>query len=208
MKTLKVFILLFFLLTQAPATQAVVLDRIMAVVNGKVLSLLDVEGHLSFFKYPLAKRKDSYSEEEIQKGLKEMIDHTLLLTEAKRFGIENPTNKDVDQKIQSIVDLYPSQNDYKQAMIRHVLIPEDMETMAQEHIMVNQFIEQRIGFFIIILPEEVAKYYAENQDRFQGFTLEEVSEEIERTLFRQKKEERLKHFLSRLRTQTQIQINF
>lgn len=207
MRLQRPFFPFLWLLCLAVPAEAVVLDRILAVVNEEIIPLSRVEGYLTFFKNPGQTHEGPYSEQELQSGLQEMINHRLLLGEAGRFGIEEPSEKDIREEVQNIRKRFPSEEAFEQALQRHALFTEDLEEMAKDYLMVNQFIEERIGFFIIVLPDEISQYYAEHREAFGDKSVSEVKNEIEDRLLERKKSERLKLLLAKLRAEARIQVN-
>ena len=87
------------------------------------------------------------------------------------------------------------------------MTPDDLRRMLYEHQMVTRFIEQRIGFFVIVLPDELSQYYDEHRQDFPDRTYEEAQEEIESILSRQKEKKKLDLFLPKLRSEARIEIS-
>lgn len=202
-------LLMIVLLIGTPAMgHGAVLDRILAVVNSQIISLSDVQGYVTVFTVEPADQGKDFSGAVLNDGLEAIIRHKLLLEQARRFGVENPPQALIRQEVAAIRKPLGNRQHVDTILKHHGMTPDDLERMAQENLMVRDFIEQRIGFFVIVLPREVEQYYAEHAGAHQGQTLQEAREEIEEHLFLKRKLEKLEQYLNRLRAEAQIQINF
>lgn len=202
----------FFLVTlwlfQAWTAEAVVLDRVLAVVNGELISLSEVESELIFFDQVNPDQEKGFSDSVIQTGTQKLIDHKLLLAEAKRFDVEDPTPQKIQKKLEEIQKRFGTPAAFEKALRQNAMTLEDLKQKITEHLIVDGFIDQRIRFFVIVLPEEISRYYAENQTNFQGKPLAEVEKDIERILLEQKEGKKLEDYLRILKNKASIQINF
>ncbi len=204
----KYFSLVALWFFQAWITEAIVLDRVLAVVNGEIVSLSEVESELIFFDQVNPAPEKGFSDSDIQAGIQKLIDHKLLLAEAKRFDVEDPTPKQIQEKLEEIQKRFSTPGGFEKALRQNAMTLEDLKQKIAEHMIVDRFIDQRIRFFVIVLPEEIASYYAEHQADFQGRPLDEVEKDIERILLEQKEKTKLEDYLTKLRTKANVQINF
>ena len=211
---MKILYFLFLVLwsLQPGLSEAMVLDRILAVVNGEVISLSDVESDLIFLSKvehpPQGDQGGNLSDSAIRAGIWELINHKLLLAEAKRFDVEDPTESQIHQGLEIIQNRFPSPAAFEMALRQNAMTQEDLRQKVKEHLRVNRFIDQRIRFFVIVLPEEISRYYSENQGKFQDKTYEEAEKEIEKFLSETKAKDKLEAYLSNLKAKASIQINF
>lgn len=204
----KYFSLVVLWFLQAWIAEAIVLDRVLAVVNGEIISLSEVESELIFFDQVNPAPEKGFSDSDIQAGIQKLIDHKLLLAEAKRFDVEDPTPKQIQEKLEEIQKRFSTPGGFEKTLRQNAMTLEDLKQKIAEHLIVDRFIDQRIRFFVIVLPEEIASYYAEHQADFQGRPLDEVEKDIERILLEQKEKTKLEDYLTKLRTKANIQINF
>ncbi len=204
----KYFFLVALWFFQAWIAEAIVLDRVLAVVNGEIISLSDVESELIFFDQVNPAPEKGFSDSDIQAGIQKLIDHKLLLAEAKRFDVENPTPKQIQENLEETQKRFSTPGGFEKALRQNAMTLEDLKQKIAEHLIVDRFIDQRIRFFVIVLPEEIASYYAEHQADFQGRPLDEVEKDIERILLEQKEKTKLEDYLTKLRTKANVQINF
>ena len=197
--------LLFF---QVWVAEAVVLDRVLAVVNGEIISLSEVEGELTFFGQVDPAQEKGLSDSVIQAEIQKLIDHKLLLTEAKRFDVEDPTETEIQGRLEEVQKQFSTPQTFEKNLRQNAMTLEDLKQRIKEHLIIDRFIDQRIRFFLIVLPEDISRYYTENQADFKGKSLDEVEKEIERILLEQKEKTKLEDYLSKVKTKARIQINF
>ena len=219
MRTRGLHLILLTLLCLASPVQGMVLDRILAVVNGEIISLGSVEGRLAFLGKSVPQQAGPLSEEDLQTGIQEMINHILLLAEAERFGVEQPAAEQVQSKLDIIKKRFSSSSAFEHALRQHAMTLENLRQTVGEHLIVTRFIAQRIGFFIIILPKEISQYYTEHQQEFQNQIQnqtqnqiqnqinEKTQKEIESILFQQKERKKLDEFILNLRASARIEIS-
>jgi len=206
-KILNAFLLTLWIL-QAVISTAFILDRILAVVNGEVISLSDVERELFFFDnvdpHTQADGKNKFSDSAIEAGTHKLINHKLLLAEAKRFDVENPDEARIQRDLEKIQKRFASQSEFEKALHLNTITQEDLRQMVKEHLKVNRFVDQRIRFFVIVLPAEMSKYYSENQENFQGKTYEEAEKEINQILLTLKGKGKLEDLLLKLKANAEV----
>ena len=154
--------LLFFLSSLA---QAVVVDRIVAVVNDEVITLSELdEAAAPLYRKYLPRAKDPVERENLirqirRRVLQQMIDEKLLAQEAKRLEI-----KVSDQEIDSFIQRLKEQNHLSDEKFREFLAAqglsyEDYRKQVAEQIKRIKLIQGHIRERIVVTPEEIKDYY-------------------------------------------------
>ncbi len=154
--------LLFFLFSLA---QAVVVDRIVAVVNDEVITLSELdEAAAPLYRKYLPRAKDPVERENLirqirRRVLQQMIDEKLLAQEAKRLEI-----KVSDQEIDSFIQRLKEQNHLSDEKFREFLAAqglsyEDYRKQVAEQIKRIKLIQGHIRERIVVTPEEIKDYY-------------------------------------------------
>ncbi len=200
------FVALWFF--QVWVAEAVVLDRVLAVVNGEIISLSEVESEMIFFGQVNRAQEKGLSDSVMQAEIQKLIDHKLFLNEAKRFDVEDPTETEIQGKLEEVQKQFSTPQTFEKNLRQNAMTLEDLKQRIKEHLIIDRFIDQRIRFFLIVLPEDISRYYTENKADFQGKSLDEVEKEIERILLEQKEKAKLEDYLSKIKTKARIQINF
>ncbi len=193
-------------LVVGPAS-AVLLDRIVAMVNDDVISWSDLIRYRDFSLRAGPLRDAGGSEEARKELLNALINDRLLLAEAKRFETENPTPSKVDHGVEEVMRLCGGEATFESRLKALGMSPADVRAQASDDLLVNTFIDQRINFFVFVRPEDIAAYYEDHAGSFPGKTPEETTSQIEEILKRQIAEKRLTDYLDTLRAKAVIRIN-
>lgn len=196
---------LIILLFPVSSASARLVDRVMAVVNGKIVSLSDVETYQTFFWKGHETSEDKKTMEESL--LREVIDQRLLLEEAVKFNVEKPTEGEVKAAIEEIEKRLLRKQGLLAALKERGLTRDDLKAEVRKQVRVQKFLDQRIGLFLFLREEEVVKYYEDNAQTFGKKKFDEVRKDIEETLKERKFKEKLEEYLSRLHANATIRIN-
>ncbi len=159
-----------FLLTVLliPSTaRAVLLDRIVAVVNDDVITLTElksVESAMLRTAPSLSAEDLSLSEQE--RVLKNLIDKKIQLQKAKALGIET-SKATVDKTIEGIME----KNNISEAALQEKVTAEgftwtDYKREVGEQMTLTSLVNQEVRSRIVLLPEDLERYYQENQQQF------------------------------------------
>ena len=174
MKQISIFILSITLLMQIMCLQqshsAVLLDRIVAIVNNEVItwselrSVISLEAKSFLDKVPEGNKNEAMKELE-KDFLNTLIDMKLQLQEARQKGLDL-NNTEIDNAISDIKKKY---NLTDEALL-HSLEAEGMtfevyRERLGEQIMVSKLVNFEVKANIIISDREVAEYYEENKDK-------------------------------------------
>ena len=174
MKQISIFILSITLLMQIMCLQqshsAVLLDRIVAIVNNEVItwselrSVISLEAKSFLDKVPEGNKNEAMKELE-KDFLNTLIDMKLQLQEARQKGLDL-NNTEIDNAISDIKKKY---NLTDEALL-HSLEAEGMtfevyRERLGEQIMVSKLVNFEVKSNIIISDREIAEYYEANKDK-------------------------------------------
>ncbi|MCR4667316.1 MAG: SurA N-terminal domain-containing protein [Desulfovibrio sp.] len=158
-------LLLLLVLTALPLTShAVQLGKIAAVVNGKVITMYDLQ-RAAVPELAQARAKDSKTIDRIMRRvLDNMILDILVAQEAKRLKI-TISKSEVDDRIAEIM----KQNRLTKAQFEAQLAKDGMSVKELRSRIERQLLNQRVlgvevGRRTVVLPEEVKAYYEEHKD--------------------------------------------
>ncbi len=158
----KILIFILFLLGTFGAAQAVILDRIVAVVNDEVITLSELQQMEASTLRSGENRAKTGSEE----LLKELINKKIKLQKAKELGIK-VSDEAVTAGIREIVE----RNGITEALLQEKIEKEgvswsDYKNQIREQMILSRMLSQEIRSKIVLLPEDPREYYEEHQDRF------------------------------------------
>lgn len=177
---------------------AVVVDRIVATANDRVITLSDLAAYQAVIRPPSISRDDA---------VQALIDRQLLLEEADRFAVSSPAAPDVASRIAAIAARAGSRDELAVRLTRLGWTMEDLQAWVADDLRVDEFLDQRIYFFVLVPPQDVDAYYENHPDEFEGMSLEDARVAIRERLTKERGDEKRAQFLSKVRQKSTIRIN-
>lgn len=168
--THKILFFILFILGTFGTAQAVILDRIVAVVNDEVITLSELhQAEVSFTR----EGKDP-SKKDPEELLKTLIDKKVKLQKAKELGIKIPDNA-VTAGIREIVQ----RNGLTEELLKEKIEKEgiswsDYKNRIREQMILSRMLNREVRSKIVLLPEDPKEYYREHQDRFARETKKHI----------------------------------
>ncbi len=191
-----------------PSSRMDVVDRVLATVNGEVVTESDVRWELALD--PEVDPLD-LSLENRRSMLERVIDQRILIQEASKVPQNPPTDEQVQQYIRStFIERFASAEAFR-ARIRKVGL--DMATVrdiVSRRLTLLKYVDFRFRSFVIVQPDEIERYYNEvalprMKNRGGNVrSLEEMRSQIETTLAGEKINADLDRFLDEARARAQI----
>ncbi|MFQ5543890.1 MAG: hypothetical protein ACE5FY_06015 [Nitrospiria bacterium] len=201
----------FFLLTTllipmlVPAEEVV--EGIAAVVTidhrksiRKVIFLSDLDRYRLFFETPTAIKTSSLDR------LNHVINHVLLLSDAKRFILNGPTQASVMARFSLIKKRFKDTRSFHEAIEQTGMTVNVLKELLLEYLWVEQLIQERIKDFIFVGQRAVEDYYRKHPDDFSGRAFEEVEPVIRAILIEEKRKIKQNEYLKRLVSKARIEI--
>ncbi|MEW6570504.1 MAG: peptidylprolyl isomerase [Nitrospirota bacterium] len=169
---------------------AVLLDRIVAVVNKEVITWSEL---YKMMEYEATGRLKALSDDERMKVFKEneslfleqIIDMRLQIQEAKRLGYE-VTPEEIQEAMEKIKKKHSlTDSTLEESLNREGLTIEEYKKRLADQILVSKFVHRQIKNKIVISDEEVRKYIKKNKENLS----EEETIRIRQIYFRRPKNE-------------------
>ncbi|MCA1635257.1 MAG: SurA N-terminal domain-containing protein [Acidobacteria bacterium] len=202
--------------TNAPAasTGAEVVDRMVAVINGReLITYSDLLWQLALqADAPL----DNPRQEDLRRVLDTLVDQRLIAQEAEKLPSVTPTAEEVRAELTRIIGFFPSQSEFYRRLNR-VGLGEDSEQLreiVQDRVVIRKYLDFRFRSFTIVTPQEVEAFYHDvyvpRRRRQSPGTiipkLEEATAQIQNELIESKIESDIDAFLEEARTTAEITI--
>jgi len=161
---------------------AVLLDRVVALVNKEVITWSDL---YKLMEYEATDQVKTLNEEERMKIFKEsesaflekLIDMRLQIQEARRLGLE-VTPEEVRETIESVKKKYSlTDNALGEYLKKEGLTLEEYEKRLSEQIIISKLVNQQIRKKVIVSEEEVKKYMDANREKLsdgEAFKLRQI----------------------------------
>jgi len=204
---LAIAFLLFFYFSALPAARSgELVEGIVGVIttenrNEKVqeaLFLSDLERYHLFFQMG----KEILSREE---QLNRVINHRLLLTEARRFILDPPSKKAVESRLVSIRRRFRDEAHFQASLKKTGLHLNELTSEITGRLRVEKLIKERIKEFIFITPKAIEAYYQKHPNAFPGRAIEEVEPVIQSILSGTKERKKRQDYLDRLKEKARIE---
>ncbi len=164
-------VILFMAIHISSAYADEMVDRILAVVNGKIITLFEVNQQIKIFTRQFDGRamtpKEKKAVESLRKKvLEQMVDDILLEGEAKRLKMEIS-----DAEIKNEIDSFKKQHRLTEKQLMDQLKLEDMtrkdyEEKIKKDIMRQRLIGAMVRRKVVITEEDMKTYYNEHKGNF------------------------------------------
>jgi len=188
---------ILFLFISVGGGAAAPVERTIAIVNGELLFLSDLQRQKTFL---------SLLEIDEPLPMGDLVARKLLNMEAHRFLREGPSPDEVDASFIRIQGMM-TPGRFKEALDETGLVVATLKELVTEHLWIKKFIAERITAFVFVSPKEIEQYRQDHPTLFLSISEEEVPLYIQKILIQEKSMESLKGYVIRLRAKGQIQIN-
>ena len=205
-------LLLAFGVAGAVRAQQVV-DKMVATVNAGVRTELITYSDLL---WQLALQPDTPLDnprsEELNRALRLLIDQRLILQEAEKLPTIVPTPQEIADARAELARHFASEPVFRERLQRVGLTSEKLDEIIEQRLKMEKYLDFRFRNFVVISPKEIADYYRDVYvSRFRARNpgrivppLEQVRDEIEKTMMESKIESDTDEFLDTLRERAEI----
>lgn len=153
---------------------AEVIDKIVAIVNSDIITLVDVNNEASPYLtqidksgYPESK-KEQMRKEIHEKVLGHLIDRTLTRQEAKRYGIEVSENE-IDAAIENFTKAKAvSTEELKAVLEKEGLTLEAYRQTLKKQILQSKIVNHAVKSKVVITDSEIGAYYDKHAQEYAG----------------------------------------
>jgi peptidyl-prolyl cis-trans isomerase SurA len=198
---------------------AVVLDHVVAVINGSVILQSDVDEEMAYavlqpFSIDSARNTP-------QRALQRLIDRDLILQQMQTAEtVTPPTPEEVQERITQLRGLIPECMSYhcetdagwQDFLQAKRLTEKEVEARWSQRMLILSFIQSRFGSGVRITPAEIAGYYNKtllpqfHDKAVQPPTLAAVSSRVEEILLQQRVSSLLLEWLQSLKSEGSVSI--
>jgi hypothetical protein len=188
---------------------AEIIDRILAVVNGKILTLSDVEQELDFL---LLAGGNPGILPPIRDVLAKLIDQHLIRQQMEQFPSVEVSPEEVRDQLAHLRQGHPDPKLWQQQMEHAGISLEKLEEHLQEQLKILKFLDDRFRPFAVVETAEIEEYYRRDflpPLKAKNLTppqLAEVEEKIRGLLIEQKINDQMEDWLKSLKEAASLQI--
>ncbi len=124
----------------AAAARAEILDRVLAVVAGRLIMQSDVTAARDLQLVPLGAATDP-----IRDVLTRLVDRELVLVEVDRYAPPEPTAEAVDGEVQRVRARFATQADFDAALARSGLDAQHLRETVRQDLRIRAYLDQRFA---------------------------------------------------------------
>ena len=175
-----IFLGLLFLVPRVIAA-AVLLDRVVAVVNSEVITWSELYKMMEYEAAQMVSRMDDKEKSKVFKDneaqfLQNLIDMRLQLQEARKIGI-HVSKEEISEATDSIKNKYSMTDEsFKKSLEKEGLTVQEYEERLNEQMIISQFVNRQIKNKIVVTKEEVEQYMSSNSQDFQSGDMYRISQ--------------------------------
>ena len=190
-----------------------VVDKMVATVNAGVRTELitysDLVWQLALQPHTVL---DNPSSADLNRALRLLIDQRLILQEAEKIPTIVPTAKEVSDARDELARNFASPLEFQQRLQRVGLTSEKLDEIVEQRLKMEKYLDFRFRNFVVLSQKEIADYYRDVytprvKARLPGRIvppLEQVRDEIEKTLMEAKIESDTDAFLDTARERAEV----
>jgi hypothetical protein len=195
---------LFFTSIPFPA-QAERIDHIVAAVNNDVITALDLEQAVIINEALSGPAQDRHRlREETRDGL---VNRLLLLQEARRLKFVEVSEQDERDQVEVFKKRLGSPEAFASFLSNARISSRDLERMLGDRLLVERFLEKKIGLYVRISREDAQRYFDSHAAQYPGKGFPEVQKRITSLLADQELGKQSELYLADLRSMASIRIN-
>jgi hypothetical protein len=205
-------LLFFFDFTLYPE----IIDRVVAVVNGKVLTQLALEEEKEFQKiisgHSSAPQSLASSQTKDEKLLDLMVEQSLIREQIRQYSEVEISFEEVALEIELLRKEWGGNEAFEVELKQRHLSMEGLKNRTRWQLQVLKFIDSRFRQFAVVEAKEISSYYEQiflpelNQKKLAPPPQAEVEEKIRVLLLEEKVNQQLEEWLRALKQNASIQI--
>jgi hypothetical protein len=197
-------LLLFFLafLAVPCVSSAELLDRIVASVNRYPITWSELNQAVEF-NIAVGGGGGAHLPARTLEGL---INRRLLVQEAHRLKFVEVSEDEIAGEVRELRERLGPDAAFAGFLERLDITVEQLGRMLGERLLVERFIERKLGLFIRVTRDEAEQYFNAHADRFRGKRFQEVQKEIVAEVQAQRLDEQLVKYIGDLRGRAEIKV--
>ena len=141
--------------------RAELLDRILAVVEGQIITLSDVRAALTFGLVP-----PDVSEDPVDAAMQRLIDHRLTLAEVERYAPAEPPADAIDAALAAIRSRFADARTFETALNQSAMSQDELRRFVRDKLRLEIYIQQRFTSSAQPSDEDLMRYYQSHQPEF------------------------------------------
>jgi len=193
------------ILAAAPAQ--VLLDRLLAVVEGHIITLSDVRAAQRFDLVPA-----DVSTDPVGAVLRRLIDRRVMLTEVERYAPPEPPAAAVAARLAAIESRFKDALEFEVVLGQTGTSRDAVRQFIQDTMRIDAYIEQRFATAATVSEDDIVRYYKEHLSELSAGgapqTLEQTRAVIRARILEQQRAAFVQQWVDGLRRRSSILIQY
>jgi hypothetical protein len=185
--------------------RAEIIDRILAVVETSIITQSDVIAATR-----LGLQKPPVSGDPIAVVLDKLIERRLTLTEVDRYAPPEPSQSDIDLRIQQIRLSFPSTDGFAAVLKQTGLDETQLRRYVRDDLRIDAYVRQRFGSAVQPSEEQILDYYRAHPEAFSRNGVlrpfDDVHEEARVAVVAERRAAAIREWLTTLRRRANVNV--
>ena len=143
------------------AQRGEMLDRVLAVVDGQIITLSDVRAALHFQLVP-----PDVSTDPVHAALRRLIDRRLMLSEVERYAPPEPAATAIETGVAAIQARFPSRDAFDAALQQSAMTRDEMRRYVRDSLRLELYLQQRFAASAQPSEDDLVLYYKQHAGDF------------------------------------------
>ncbi len=159
LRNILIFIIFF---SFAICANAKILDKIVAIVNGEVITLYDLKKEIKKASLSQGLNISLNNKEVVKQFLSDMINKILFKEEADKLGIK-VSKYEVDNQLEQIIKSSElTEQEFETELKKQGLSIEEIRKSIEDNIKINKLISYMVRSKVVVTEEDIKKYFEEH----------------------------------------------
>ncbi len=168
-RAIVLFVLAFALFYVLPA-EAVIIDKVIAVVNDLIITQAEMARILmpvynAYSKELNGEKLKQKMLEAEDEALNQLVEQKLILSEARRRGVEAP-DEEVSERLDEMKSRFSGEEKFSQALLQDNITLPELREMIREDVIRSILVQRELGWRVSMTPTEIRRYYDEHTEAF------------------------------------------
>ncbi len=189
----------------AHAQQGQLVDRVVAVVAGTIVTMTDARAAIDFGFVETREAEDP-----VAVAVEWLVDRQLVLDEAMRYGIAPPERGRVDEEVAATRAKAGEPGDFAARLAALGLSEDDLRLLVRRNLLVRAYLDRRFDAALAVTENEAQEYYRLRVDQFARdgrlLLFDEARVAVYEAIARERRERAVAEWLTGLRRRSDVSV--
>ena len=188
-----------------PAHAAEIIDRVIAVVNGAVITLSDMQAAVRLGVVPVPEGQGRGAA-----VLERLIERRLTLTEVNRYASGEPSSALVDERLRQVKARFATDEDLGRVLAEVGVTPDQLRAYLRDEVRIETYLQQRFSGGGQPADAEILDYYRAHPQDFMrnglALTFSEAYDDARAAVIRERRDRLAREWIAGLRRRADVTI--